>query len=107
MKKPGTILLMAVVLVAWDLAVRWLGLPPYLVPAPATVAAEIGTHGAELAAATAVTGMAALAGFLTSLVLGVVVGSRRRPHVLLRDLAHELQPLFDRLGDGELDHRIS
>lgn len=64
---------MAVVLLAWDLAVRWLGLPPYLVPSPATVAGEIVAHASELAAATAVTGMAALAGFLVSLVLGVIV----------------------------------
>jgi NitT/TauT family transport system permease protein len=63
----------ALIVLGWHAAVVAFQLPAYLLPGPATVAAEAWTHAGELLRSSAVTGSAALAGFLMSLVSGVLV----------------------------------
>ncbi len=63
----------ALILLGWHAAVVVLGVPAYLLPGPATVAAEAWAHAAELLRASAVTGAAAAMGFLLSLASGVLI----------------------------------
>jgi NitT/TauT family transport system permease protein len=62
-----------VVAALWQAAVALTNVPPYLVPAPAAVAAEACAHAADLGAATARTAVAAAAGLAASVVAGVAV----------------------------------
>ncbi|MFP6766649.1 MAG: ABC transporter permease [Planctomycetaceae bacterium] len=69
---PPVILLLAV-LAAWQFAVRWYDWPVFLVPAPTDVVRAVVESGDRLLAATARTALAAVAGLLASLGLGVGV----------------------------------
>lgn len=64
------ILLCLAVIALWHAAVDFFRLPPYLLPSPLDVALGAWRRGAELAAATGVTGAGAVCGFAASLVLG-------------------------------------
>ena len=59
---------------AWELAVRLLGLPAFLVPRPSAVAAVAWTERATLASALVTTGQGALAGFVLTLAFGTSFG---------------------------------
>ena len=67
----GTVL--ALVL-AWDLAVRLLALPPYLVPRPSAVAARLQADAGLLLRHAGVTFAESVGGFLLSVALGVPLG---------------------------------
>jgi NitT/TauT family transport system permease protein len=71
--KWAPLVVFASILLGWHAAVVALAIPTYLLPGPATVTAEAWAHAGELLRASAVTGAAALLGFLLSLVSGVLV----------------------------------
>jgi NitT/TauT family transport system permease protein len=58
---------------AWDLLVRAFSVPPFLVPAPRLVFAEMVAHRNELWQATVSTGTIALLGFALSLTVGTLL----------------------------------
>jgi ABC-type nitrate/sulfonate/bicarbonate transport system permease component len=64
------LLLVALFLIAWEAGVRWLQVPPYLLPAPSHVLQTLGGNGRMYADATVLTIGEALVG----LVLGVIAG---------------------------------
>jgi len=64
---------LALGLVVWHVAVAATGVAPYLLPPPGDVAHEAWIPAADLVAATARTGGAALAGLALSLVVGLAV----------------------------------
>jgi NitT/TauT family transport system permease protein len=55
----------------WEVAVRALAVPAYLLPPPSAIAVALVTHAGPLARGTLITGRAALLGFALSAVLGV------------------------------------
>jgi NitT/TauT family transport system permease protein len=59
---------------AWELAVRLLGVPAFLVPQPTAVLAAAWTDAAQLAGALVTTAEGALAGLLLSLGFGTLAG---------------------------------
>jgi NitT/TauT family transport system permease protein len=59
-------------LAAWELAVRALGVPAYLLPPPSAIAAAFAEERSALLAACVTTGRAALIGFGLSAALGVL-----------------------------------
>ncbi len=63
---------LVILLVAWEIAVRALAVPAFLLPPPSDIAKAFASHAAPLAAATITTGRAALIGFSLSALLGVV-----------------------------------
>lgn len=63
---------LALFLVAWDLGVRALGIPSFLVPSPMAVAAGAWDNRSELLPAALVTLGAAASGFAASLLLGTL-----------------------------------
>jgi len=63
---------LALALVAWEILVRWLEIPPYLVPSPAAVAREACMSRADLVSASLVTLAGAVSGFVASLVFGTL-----------------------------------
>ena len=63
---------LALALVAWEILVRWLEIPPYLVPSPAAVAREAWMSRADLVSASLVTLAGAVSGFVASLVFGTL-----------------------------------
>ena len=65
--------LLLVVLAGWQIASWWFDWPEFLMPAPTDVATAIANDGDRLLAATLRTGLAALAGFGTSLIVGVLI----------------------------------
>jgi NitT/TauT family transport system permease protein len=65
---------MVLLLVGWDLAVRLLGVPPYLVPRPGAVVTRIADDAALLARHGAITFAESVGGFLLSVALGVPLG---------------------------------
>jgi len=67
------LLLFLLLLATWQLSVILFKLPAYLVPGPFRVLRAGWIHGHELLLATAMTGAAALAGFLCSLLGGFVI----------------------------------
>jgi len=67
------LLLLLVVLTGWQTAVWWFDWPVFLVPAPTDVATAVVEDGDRLLAATARTGVAAVAGFAASLLGGVLI----------------------------------
>ncbi|MBK9577539.1 MAG: ABC transporter permease [Fibrobacterota bacterium] len=64
---------LAIVVVGWDLAVRGLSLPSFLVPSPWAVLQEAWASRSDLLQASSVTLAGALGGFGLSLVLGTAV----------------------------------
>src|SRR5689334_5315777 len=60
--------------IAWELAVRALAVPKFLVPPPSAVLAAIASDAATLADSMATTSEGALAGFGLSLVFGISSG---------------------------------
>ena len=67
------LLLLILVVVAWQVIVTVCGLPPYLLPGPGDVAQGAVKRWGDLAAATGVTGMGAVCGFAASVVLGTAI----------------------------------
>jgi NitT/TauT family transport system permease protein len=67
------LLLLILVVVAWQVIVTVCGLPPYLLPGPSDVARGAVKRWGDLAAATGVTGMGAACGFAASVVLGTAI----------------------------------
>lgn len=65
------VLLMAIILVAWDLAVRIFRIPPYLIPAPTYVVYELYAQWPLLLRETMPTLYATLGGFLLSALVGI------------------------------------
>ena len=63
-----------VIVTFWEIAVRVLDIPRYLVPPPSAVMAAIGTDRTTLAASMTTTAEGALAGFALSAVLGTTSG---------------------------------
>lgn len=75
-------ILLVGLLVAWDLSVRILRIPPYLVPSPWDVVLAFRNDGRELAAQAVPTLLATVAGFLLSAAFGIpaamlIAGSKR------------------------------
>ena len=62
-------------LVAWELAVRLLKIPAYLLPAPSHVAVVMVEYWGMIMSQLAFTAFAALAGFVIALVLGIAAGA--------------------------------
>ena len=67
------LLLLIVVLIAWQLAIIVFDLPSYLLPSPAAVWAAAFKRSSEIVTATGITGAGAFCGFVASQVLGVAV----------------------------------
>ena len=67
------VLLFVLTLVAWQLAVTGLRLPPYLLPGPIAVWQAARERATELLMATSMTGAGAICGFAASLLLGTGV----------------------------------
>lgn len=65
-------LLLALVILLWQLVVQWGDVPPYLLPSPGAVWSSAFEQSSELVAATGVTGAGAACGFLASVLLGSV-----------------------------------
>ncbi|MCC5875507.1 MAG: ABC transporter permease [Candidatus Sumerlaeia bacterium] len=57
----------------WDLAVKWFEIPAYLLPGPKPVFQSAVANGRVLALASLLTAAAAAAGFLVSVVIGLIV----------------------------------
>jgi len=70
---PPLVTLVAIVVV-WEVAVRVLAVPKFLVPPPSAVIVAIGTDAPTLAASMTTTAEGALAGFALSAILGVSGG---------------------------------
>ncbi len=62
------------VLAAWEIAVRMLAVPAFLVPPPSAVVRALSGEAALLAGSTLTTAEGALSGFLLSAVLGTLAG---------------------------------
>lgn len=67
------VILIAVILVGWDLAVRLFSIPPYLIPAPTLVVVELVSQWPMLLREALPTLYATLGGFLLSAVFGIPV----------------------------------
>lgn len=67
------VLLIAIILVGWDLGVRIFRIPPYLVPSPTMVVGELIAHWPMLLRETLPTLYATLGGFLLSVLFGIPV----------------------------------
>jgi NitT/TauT family transport system permease protein len=65
------LVLIAVVLVLWQIAVTTLGIPKYLIPAPSAVVHELVSDWSRLLKEGIVTTYAALGGFLLSILIGI------------------------------------
>lgn len=99
MKQPSDILaplvLLGLLLAAWEFACRLLAVPPYLLPPPSAVAAALVTSAPLLARSAAVTfGMAFQALVLAFLIgggLALAVSLNRRAEAAVRPLAVALQ----------------
>ncbi|MBX3477180.1 MAG: ABC transporter permease [Brevundimonas sp.] len=99
MKRPSDLLaplvLLGLLLAAWEIACRLLAVPPYLLPPPSAVAAALVTSAPLLARSAAVTfGMAFQALVLAFLIgggLALAVSLNRRAEAAVRPLAVALQ----------------
>lgn len=69
---PPLITLLMVVVV-WDVAVRWFQIKPFLLPSPAAVAQAAWKKRLVLSQATAVTALGAICGFSASLLVGTAI----------------------------------
>ncbi len=79
-----TVLLAVVVVAVWQAIVTIYALPPILLPSPLAVLAAAWETRSELAQGAVVTGGAAVAGFLMSIVLGTVVAALMSQSRMLR-----------------------
>lgn len=68
------VLTFAAVLAAWEILVRVLAVPAFLLPPPSSVLAAAGAERAVLAASTWTTAKGALAGLVLSAILGTAAG---------------------------------
>jgi NitT/TauT family transport system permease protein len=75
---------LVIVLVLWHFTVAAFDLPAYLVPSPGAVRETFVTNAATLAMATLISGLAALCGFLISLILGVAIAVLFSQSALIR-----------------------
>lgn len=64
---------LALLVTAWEGLVRLLETPRYLLPPPSAIASAAATDAASLLRAAAITGRAALQGFVASAVIGVAI----------------------------------
>lgn len=67
------VILLLILLVLWDVAVRLFRIPPYLIPAPWDVVLAFRNEGGELLAQAVPTTIATLGGFLLSALFGIPV----------------------------------
>lgn len=67
------VLLIVILLVLWDLAIRLFRIPPYLIPAPAQVVAALVNEWPRLWKESLVTTYATLGGFALSIVFGIAM----------------------------------
>ncbi|MEZ0601170.1 ABC transporter permease [Paraburkholderia sp. IW21] len=67
------VLLIVILLVAWDLVIRIFKIPPYLVPTPVAIFEEIGRQWPMLLQESAPTLYATLGGFALSVLIGVPI----------------------------------
>ena len=67
------LLLLAILLLSWQVAVVTLDIPAYLLPTPVGVWSAAWGRSSEMIVATGLTGAGALCGFAASLVLGTIV----------------------------------
>jgi NitT/TauT family transport system permease protein len=88
------IVVLALALVMWEVAVVALKLPPYLLPAPSAVARAAWGDSARMAAATLETAKAAVGGFALATVLGVALGSALGSSRMLQRGFYPLALLF-------------
>ncbi|QGJ71018.1 Binding-protein-dependent transport systems inner membrane component [Planctomycetales bacterium 10988] len=66
--------LFGLVLIAWDVAVWWFAIPPFLLPRPMQILGTFHEEDSRLVWATLVTGQGALGGFGLSLAVGITLG---------------------------------
>ncbi len=66
---------LVMLLLAWELLVRWLEVRAFVVPPPSAVAKALWEGRGDLAASTGRTALSAAAGFAIAAVLGVLLGS--------------------------------
>lgn len=78
-------------LVAWDLCVRFLAIPPYLVPSPISVATELINRREDLLVASFWTTAEIWAGFGLAVVIGLGLGV---PIAYSRTLEHTVLPII-------------
>lgn len=86
--KPLVLLVLLVIL--WDVAVRLFRVPPYLVPAPLEVARTLVREWPELLAQSVPTTAAALAGFALSALIGVPLAMLIASSKLVEDYLYPL-----------------
>ncbi|MEY4182985.1 MAG: hypothetical protein RLZZ217_1611, partial [Planctomycetota bacterium] len=67
--------LVAVLLLAWELLVRLLGIRSFLLPAPSAVARALVENADALSRSLALTALAAVGGLVLASIIGTVVGS--------------------------------
>jgi NitT/TauT family transport system permease protein len=68
-----TLLLTAVVLVAWELAIRLFQVPGFVLPAPSAIVASLIDNRVQLLAAAKITSVEIMVGFVLAAVVGVLV----------------------------------
>ncbi len=78
------LLLLGLVVGAWELAVRWFAVPAYLLPAPSAVARVAWQDAGQLLSAMRYTLLAAASGFSISLALGSAIAMVFAQSTLLR-----------------------
>jgi NitT/TauT family transport system permease protein len=66
------VVMLAILLLGWDAAVRAFNIPPYLIPKPVDVVITLWTSWPSLLAATIPTAIATVLGFLLSAIIGIV-----------------------------------
>ena len=67
------LVVLLVFLAAWEGLVLALDVAPYLLPAPSAIGQALFEHSGELAKGTALTGLASILGFASSLLLGALI----------------------------------
>ena len=82
-------------LLLWEFLVRWLGIKPYILPAPSVIPAEMAKRWPTVVSGTLYTGEAMLVGFGVAVVIGialaVVVAFSRRLEALVYPVVLFLQ----------------
>jgi len=107
------VLLILILLVVWDLAIRLFGIKPYLIPAPEAVVRQLIVEWPRLWRESLVTTYATLGGFALSIIafLGEIIGApargrrnglSRRDGTASLDHGHQLHALGDRERRGPL-----
>jgi NitT/TauT family transport system permease protein len=67
------LVVLGVLLVLWDVAVRVLNIPSYIMPTPVAVFEAASAHSGDLLRSMLITAMAAVSGFILSLAAGSVI----------------------------------